>query len=167
MRTLPLYLYLFAIGLNISCFHLHLQKVPKKYINSIKTEIDLLAPKILSEYKSNASISVDSMEDYNLKKSLTKLKVQYITITYKFDTIGKSNYLQDFKFENVDSCIDFNHEKGPNNIGFDIWQTENTVRYFFGIKKPNIKNSKDEFSNLTRKINDSVYFYRDHSPPNR
>ena len=168
MESKKIIIVFLTLVITTSCFHLHLIKVPKKYIHSITANISLLAPEILQEYKSNISIYVDSIANSNLKTQLINLNVTVISITYKLDTTGRSRlYPNPINFIDFDSCINFEHKKDMTKLHLDNWNTSNIVCYYFGKIKPSIKSSKDEFSNLSKKINDSMCFDREHSPPNR
>jgi len=164
--TFNLSCFLFCLTLIVSsCFHLHIVKVPKGYINGVQQNINKLTPTIFENYKSNKSIWVDSIENNELKGKLKALKVEYISVTYIFDsTLSIPYQIRNINPENSDSLIIFGHSKNMRNLSFDIWGTQSEVDYFFGTNKPKIKTYKDQFSNLTRKVNDSIYFTRTHYP---
>ena len=148
-----------------SCFHLHIVKVPKVYVNDVELNINELTPIILDNYKTNESIWVDSIINNKLKAKLKSLKIDYLSVTYIFDsTLSRPYQIRNINPEKYDSLIIYGHSKNLRHLNFDTWGTQNEVGYYFGRRKPKIKSFKDEFSNLTRKINDSVYFIRSHYP---
>ncbi len=166
--TFTRFCLLIVVALLCSCFHLHISKVPKGYISSIKNNISDLSALILSTYKTNIIVEVDSVENPELKNKLKDLRVQYVEVTYRTDTTNfTSAQLEKFKRSTSDSLIVFGRSKNRMGFHIDNWGTDKEVGYYFANNKPKIENWKDVFSDLIKKVNDSIYFARYHFPPSR
>ena len=160
------FLTIFIALIVSSCsIHIHVAKVKNGYINKIKNKQDYFVTTLLGEFNSNITIFVDSIKNVELKKTLKKAKVEKVTVTYRFDTSRiNSSFYGIFNTIQKDSCIRFNKYKKWHFIALDYWRTINTVCIYFGKVKPNMKNEDGEYSDLLRRINDSVYFFRQHVP---
>lgn len=148
-----------------SCSNIISSKVPQRFVSNISSNIKFLGPTLLNKYHSNIIIKVDSISDHNLKQQLTNLEIEYFQVLYNFDSSFYKPYQVKFRNPtNSDSIIILGKIKDMQRFSLSSWRASFEVEYFFGKDKPKIKYSKDEFKNVIKKINDSIYFIRTNFP---
>lgn len=148
-----------------SCNNTISSKIPHRYVKNIVKNLPYLAPVILGKYEDNATVRVDNLSDQLLKTTLENLDVEIFKVIFKYDTTNRTKYqLQFVDPTKPDSMIVFAKYKDLQKFSLSSWDASFQVNYYFGVVKPQLKNYQDEFKNVNRKINDSVYFERSNYP---
>ena len=168
-KLLDFLLPIFLLFLN-SCTFKHVS-YPKAYQVNIIESLNTIIPLIFQEYKKDSFFYVKNVQNLSLQKHLSDLNINSVKISYKVDTTNK--LITELQIPNdifnsimfLDSCIDFH--RNNNVLLFDKSDTNYGVSYLFGSRKPKISKKKDEFHNLIKPINDSIFIFRQNLPKTR
>lgn len=147
-----------------SCANMNVTKVPKMFVSDISSNLNKISSLMFQNYKSNSHIDVSQMENGDLKTMLETYNVQGFEITFKYDSITNSPYTKGYKNPvKSDSLIVFAQYRNLRN-SLDSWATCYQIQYFFGSKKPDLRVYRDKKSDISQKINDSLYAYSERYP---
>lgn len=156
-------LLLISLSFSTCTFHVHVVKMKRGFINKIRSKQPQIVDGVLNEFKKDTVILVDSIKNYELRKMLINARVQRLSINYKIDSTNKNLFFRG-TYLNIplDSCIRFERFTKWHLLALDHWTNDNVVCVYFSKNKPLLMNKNGGTSDMIRKVNDSLYFFRFH-----